>query len=147
VKEQGGTVSIRIPSDPKQLYLMRRLVQEVSHAHGFTEEEVKRIVLAMDEACANVIRHAYAGDPTGTIVIEAGPLEDGVFFEVTDRGRKVDPETIKPRSLDEVQPGGLGTHFIRAVMDEVSYDTTSGPGTRLRMVKRRKVSGPEGEGS
>jgi anti-sigma regulatory factor (Ser/Thr protein kinase) len=146
VKEQGETVSIRIPSDPKQLYLMRRLVQEVSLAHGFTEEEVKRIVLAMDEACSNVIRHAYEGAPSGTIVIEAGPFEDGVLFEVIDHGRKVDPDSIKPRSLEEVQPGGLGTHFIRAVMDEVSYDTTSGPGTRLRMIKRRKASGPEGEG-
>ena len=133
-----GTVSIRIPSDPKHLYLMRRLVQEVSLAHGFAEEEVRRIVLAMDEACTNVIRYAYAGDPGGSIDIEAHPIEDGLRFTVIDQGRKPDAATIAPRALDEVRPGGLGTHFIQMVMDEVRYDTSPERGTRLCLVKRRK---------
>jgi anti-sigma regulatory factor (Ser/Thr protein kinase) len=107
-----GSVSIRIPSDPKHLYLMRRLVQEISLAHGFTEEEVRRIVLAMDEACTNVIRYAYEGDPGGSIDIEAHPVEDGIRFTVIDQGRKPDPAAIGPRALEEVRPGGLGT-FIR----------------------------------
>ena len=92
---------------------MRRLVQEVSLAHGFTEQEVRRIVLAMDEACSNVIRYAYGGDPTGSIVIEAGPCEDGVCFEVIDWGRKPDPDAIKPRSLEDDLGAELGAHEIR----------------------------------
>ena len=142
-----GTVSIRIPSDPKHLYLMRRLVQEVSLAHGFTEEEVRRIVLAMDEACTNVIRHAYGGDPGGSIDIEAHPIEDGLRFTVIDHGRKPEPGAIAPRALDEVRPGGLGTHFIQRVMDEVVYDTSQERGTRLCLVKRRKPGdGSRGKG-
>jgi anti-sigma regulatory factor (Ser/Thr protein kinase) len=124
---------------------MRRLVKEISSAAGFGEEETGRIVLAMDEACTNVIRHAYGGDTRETIVIEAGPCEGGVCFVVVDEGRKPDPESIRPRALDKVAPGGLGTHFIQAVMDQVTYDTTSGPGTRLTMIKRRKASGEEEE--
>jgi anti-sigma regulatory factor (Ser/Thr protein kinase) len=84
---------------------MRRLVQEVSLAHGFTEEEVRRIVLAMDEACTNVIRHAYGGDPGGSIDIEAHPIEDGLRFVVIDHGRKPDPDTIAPRALELRQAG------------------------------------------
>ncbi len=133
-----GTVSIRIPSDPKHLYLMRRLVQEVSLAHGFTEDEVRRIVLAMDEACTNVIRYAYDEEPNGSIDIEACPLEDGLQFTVIDYGRKPDPAAIAPRALDEIRPGGLGTHFIQMVMDEVRYDTSPARGTRLCLVKHRK---------
>jgi anti-sigma regulatory factor (Ser/Thr protein kinase) len=142
-----STVSIRIPSDPKHLYLMRRLVQEISLAHGFSEEEVRRIVLAMDEACTNVIRYAYEGDSEQAIDIEAGPVEDGVRFVVIDYGRKPDPDAIAPRALHEVRPGGLGTHFIREVMDEVAYDTSGERGTRLSLVKRRKPAAPAAEGS
>jgi anti-sigma regulatory factor (Ser/Thr protein kinase) len=142
-----GAVSIRIPSDPKHLYLMRRLVQEISLAHGFPEEEVRRIVLAMDEACTNVIRYAYEGDPGGSIDIEAEPTAEGLRFTVIDYGRKPDHAAIAPRALDEVRPGGLGTHFIQMVMDEVRYDTSPERGTRLCLVKRRKASnGSEGKG-
>lgn len=146
MKDPASTVSICIPSDPKQLYLMRRLVQEISLAHGFPEEEIQRIVLAMDEACSNVIRYAYEGDPGGDIVIEAGPTEEGLCFVVIDRGRKPDPDSIQPRSLEDIKPGGLGTHFIRAVMDQVTYDTSSGPGTRLVLIKKRKSAEPEAKG-
>ena len=146
MKAPKGTVTIRIPSDPRHLYLMRRLVQEVSIAQGFAEEETRRIVLAMDEACSNVIRYAYDGDPSESIIIEAGPVEDGLRLVVIDHGRKPDLQSIKPRDLDNIHPGGLGTHLIQAVMDDVNYDTSSGPGTRLIMIKRRKPSGLEGEG-
>jgi anti-sigma regulatory factor (Ser/Thr protein kinase) len=143
VTEPTGSVSIRIPSDPKHLYLMRRLVQEVSLAHGFPEEEIRRIVLALDEACSNVIRHAYGGDAGGEILIEAGPCEDGLRFVVIDRGVKPREDAIAPRPLDDLRPGGLGTHFIRAVMDEVTYDTSSSEETRLVMIKRRKALSEE----
>ena len=145
MKVPAGMVSIRIPSDPQQLYLMRRLVQEISIAGGFSEEETRRIVLALDEACTNVIRHAYCGDKGKSIVIEAGCIARGVCFVVIDEGIKPDADAIKPRPLDQIEPGGLGTHFIRAVMDEVSYDTEAGPGTRLTLIKRRKTEEPEQE--
>ena len=143
MKAPHGIVSIRIPSDPEQLYLMRRLVREIAAKGGFKEEEVRRIVLALDEACTNVIRHAYCGETGKNIVIEAGCIEDGVYFVVIDEGIKPDPDAIQPRALDEIEPGGLGTHFIRAVMDEVDYDTSTGPGTRLTLIKRHK--GPRSE--
>ncbi|MDP3939038.1 MAG: ATP-binding protein, partial [Deltaproteobacteria bacterium] len=102
MKGPEGTVSIRIPSDPKKLYLMRRLVKEISCAEGFAEKETGRIVLAMDEACTNVIRHAYGGDTGKSIVIEAGPCEEGICFVVIDEGRKPDPDSIRPRPLDQI---------------------------------------------
>ena len=145
MKAPEGMVSIRIPSDPEQLYLMRRIVREISAKGGFKEEETRRIVLALDEACTNVIRHAYCGEEGKYIVIEAGCIDDGVCFVVIDEGIKPDPDAIKPRPLDEIEPGGLGTHFIRAVMDEVEYDTSAGPGTRLTLIKRRKGPGSEDE--
>ena len=54
-----------------------------------------------------------------------------VFF------KQVDPESIQPRDLDDIRPGGLGVHIIREVMDEVAYEKRQGPGMRLTMIKHQ----------
>lgn len=56
---------------------------------------------------------------------------------IEDEARQVDPAIIKSRNLDEVRPGGLGVHIIRAVMDEVAYEHRSPIGMRLSMIKKR----------
>ena len=96
-----------------------------------------RIVLAVDEACQNVIRHAYCGDAGGDIVLEIERRGDILIFSLRDFAPPIDPTRVKPRDLDDVRPGGLGTHFIRDVMDEADFTSPpSGDGNLLRMVKR-----------
>ena len=53
----------------------------------------------------------------------------------------MDPAVIKSRNLDEVRPGGLGVHIIKAVMDEVSYEKRNPIGMRLTMTKKRSGIG------
>lgn len=94
------------------------------------------IVLAVDEACANIIRHSYEGAVDKPILCE-GQLEDGtISFILRDFGKKVDPSCIQSRDLGDVRPGGLGVHFMRKVMDTVEFEDCGAGGTCLTMRKR-----------
>lgn len=101
---------------------------------GFCEEDVQFIILAVDEACANIIRHAYKGRPDGSIIISCKEREDGIEFLLVDQGEPADTSRWHRRSLDEVRPGGLGLNLIYAVMDEVQYRQGEG-GNELVLAK------------
>ena len=130
---------VRIPSSPSALPTVREAVCAVAGEVGFDEDGIARMVLAIDEAITNVIKHAYEGrrdqvvEVCLTRVAEKG-LE-GIQFDIRDFGKQVDPETICGRDLTDVRPGGLGVHIIRSVMDRVVYTPAEGGGMRLRMIK------------
>jgi sigma-B regulation protein RsbU (phosphoserine phosphatase) len=94
-------------------------------------------VLATDEACQNIIRHAYGGESDDVIEFEIEHQGDALVFSLVDHAPAIDPSQVQPRDLDDIRPGGLGTHFIRRVMDEVEFlNPPSGRGNLLRMVRR-----------
>ena len=116
---------------------MRGAVGEAAARCGCDAEAVRDVVIAVDEACQNVIRHAYGGRTDGEIVLEIRRHDDTMVVDLRDFAEVVDPEKIKPRDLDDLRPGGLGTHFISEVMDSVEYlAPPRGRGTLLRMAKR-----------
>jgi anti-sigma regulatory factor (Ser/Thr protein kinase) len=98
-------------------------------------EEQRKVVLAVDEACANIIKHTFQGDPNQAITIFCEGDEQRLEFVLTDCGPRVDVKRVRPRDIGEIRPGGLGTHFIRSIMDEVDYRFEEGCGNVLRMVK------------
>jgi anti-sigma regulatory factor (Ser/Thr protein kinase) len=63
---------------------------------------------------------------------------DRFHVQLTDTGRKPDVSSITPRRLDDIRPGGLGTHFIASVFDSVVYDTSGERGTVLTLTKERR---------
>ena len=130
-------VALTVPSQPKFLYVVRSAAYPVVIEAGFSRKEARRIVLALDEACSNIIRHAYAGDPEGTISLTLTVTGTELRIELRDTGKQVDATTIAPRDLKDVRPGGLGTHFINAVFDTVRYDTSGRAGTLLTMQRKR----------
>ena len=128
---------MRISSRPDCLRLVRALVNEVGDANGCSGECISQMVMAVDEACQNIIRHAYAGDPQGEIVVDIRRQDDAIAIHLLDFAAPVDVSKIKPRPLDDVKPGGLGTHFIHECMDECGFLTPpEGAGNCLRMVKK-----------
>ena len=130
-------LSHRFAARPAELREARAAVEKVCRNVGCSEPCTRDVVLAVDEACQNVIRHAYQGDPEGEIVLEL--LHDGedLVVYLRDFAPRVDPEAIRPRDLDDVRPGGLGTHFIREVTDSHEFLTPEdGEGNLLRMRKR-----------
>jgi sigma-B regulation protein RsbU (phosphoserine phosphatase) len=137
-KEAGVLLlEFSIPAHSDQLWKMRAAVRECVEASGCSETPAADIVLAVDEACQNIIRHAYKGDPEGVIELDVRRDGDDLIICLLDLAPEVDPSKVKPRDLEDIRPGGLGTHFIQKVMDRADF--LPRPGTRgnlLRMVKR-----------
>ena len=137
--EGEPVVQITVASRPDKLRLVRSVVTEAAVACGCGETCIHEIVIAVDEACQNVIRHAYGGDPDKEILIDVRREGDRIAFNIIDYAAPVDVSKVKPRSLDELRPGGLGTHFIAECMDDARFRSPpKGAGNRLWMIKKIK---------
>lgn len=139
-------VELIIASHARSLPVVRSAVERMAQVEGFDEADTHCLMLAIDEALANVIKHGYQGRPDQPINVVLTRVEGpdgrtGLAVEVRDQGRQVDPATIKGRDLDDVRPGGLGVHIMQSVMDEVCYSCPPGGGMLLRMVKYTGCAG------
>ena len=124
-------------SDAENLRLVRRAVNDVVHLLGFDESASQRVVLAVDEAFANVIRHAYRGSSEGRVELSFWLDDDALRFELRDFAEAIDFSCIRPRDLDDCRPGGLGINLIDSVMDHWHFSQPEdGFGNRLTMSKR-----------
>jgi len=113
-----------MPSDPRYLPVVRGAIGPLAAVIGWDESECRAIVLALDEALANVIRHAYHNSADGLIELECRESADGLEITLWDKGDAVDRSRICAREIGCDQPGGLGTHIIKKVMDRVSYEAS-----------------------
>jgi sigma-B regulation protein RsbU (phosphoserine phosphatase) len=130
-------LELRVPARPRELAGIRAAVRESALSAGCSEAGAHDIVMAVDEACQNIIRHAYGGECEGDIVLRIERQGDALVFSLIDFAPPVDPEKVKPRELDDVRPGGLGTFLIQEVMDSAEFrEPPPGCGNLLRMVKR-----------
>src|SRR5207248_10434977 len=101
-------------------------VERLAAVFGFAEEECCAITLAVHEALANIIRHAYQGRPDGPVELTCRGLENGLEFTLVDRGQPLDPAWVCARPLDDAAVGGSGTHIIRQPTARVDYEQRRG---------------------
>lgn len=131
-------VELRIPSCADRLKLVRSVVNCAAQMFGFKDEDVDSLVLAVNEACMNIMQHAYC-ECEGEIVLEIIDKHDELVFRLTDFAETVDKSNIKPRDLSEIRPGGLGVHLMQEVMDRVSYyDGPNNKGNIVELSKKLK---------
>ncbi len=130
-------ISVTVPSAPRYIKGIRALCQPLCEELGFPADVTSNLCLALNEACANVIEHACGGDPHKEVSVEFWVAEDRIEMKVLNYCRKSEVSQCKPRPLDEVRPGGLGTHFIEALMDRVQYVPGAGDQMDLVLLKRR----------
>jgi serine/threonine-protein kinase RsbW len=129
---------IKVQSDPKYLSVIRTVTAKMGEVYGLSESATEDIKLAIDEACSNVIRHAYGGDARQSILVRYRMTKKGFEVLIEDNGAKVQPESIEGRNLDDIRPGGLGVHFIKRAFDIFQFDPRKRKGNRLRLVRLRK---------
>ncbi|HAS53966.1 MAG TPA: hypothetical protein DCS42_07450 [Nitrospiraceae bacterium] len=132
-----AAVTLTVPSHPKYLYVIRSALYPLVIDAGFSKKEAGKIILAVDEACSNVIKYAYEGDHSQVITLKATTEDGRCTIVIEDFGKQVDASRIAPRDLADVRPGGLGTHFMGTVFDRVEYDTSRERGTLLTLEKRK----------
>ncbi len=130
-------VVITIPSHPKYLSMVRAATVNMGKLYGMEDIAIEDVKLAVDEACSNVIKHAYRGDTSKKIVIKYKIMQNGFAVVIEDSGIKAHLESIKGRSLDDVRPGGLGIHLIKRVFDVFKFDEKKKKGNRLVLIKYR----------
>lgn len=139
IETQMNLVKITIPSDPNNVCVARTAAETFAQRQGFDVEQAGQIGLALNEALANVIEHGYEGKTNQEIVVTLERVETAgracLKVVVKDFGRQVDPGAIKGRELDDVRPGGIGVHIMKAVMDQVQYDCPGDGGMELTMSK------------
>ena len=102
---------------------VRVFSREVFEKINIPQEQKDELVLAIAEAAQNIVKHGYKDIESTTdkmqirISLKSGELEIGFF----DKGKPVVPGNIQHRKLDDIKPGGLGTFFIKQIMDEAVF--------------------------
>ena len=125
---------VEFSSHTGNLALMRNFVRGFLDAYPFSEKERTLMVLGVDEACTNIIRHAYHLRDDQPIALSCEAKRDCVCMRLRDYGKQSPPEAMRGRSHDLIKPGGLGLHLIRNAFDKVDYIMKS-RGTELVLTK------------
>jgi anti-sigma regulatory factor (Ser/Thr protein kinase) len=128
-------MKITIKSNPKELRRVR-LEIEIYCKTNFTNIETSKVIIAVDEALQNVMRHAYEMKPDKLIDIFFKKIELNNFeVKIRDYGKQSPLENIKSRDLKELRPGGLGVYFIEQCSKSSEYKhLLDGIGTELTLV-------------
>jgi anti-sigma regulatory factor (Ser/Thr protein kinase) len=137
-----ATEALSLASRVEEIDGARRWVTERIRAAGFGDDDVWALELALTEALANVIHHAYGGDPGQRIELELRVGEERAEVTIRDYGAPFDPHAYEPEPLDTPRSGGYGVHLIREVLDEVAAEPAAGGGTQLRLTKYRSPGSP-----
>lgn len=139
VKKAPAQYEIRLPSHTENLEIIREFVFKIITRVGINEEDASKIELAVDEACTNVMKHAYGGESTNPIDVAIKIDYKKVTIVVTDHGKGFNPKLVEipnmKEYLAEMRVGGLGIYLMRSLMDEVTYDVKPGISNKVTMVK------------
>ena len=137
---------MHLASHTVELSRSRKLIERFAATHGFDETAQAQIGLCVNEAMANVIRHAYGGATGKPILLTAEHAEIPATAEkmstsvlritIRDWGNGKNPAELPPKPYNALEPGGVGLICLRSLMDEVSY-TPQPDGMLLTMVKRK----------
>ncbi len=138
-KSNNITKELVVKSSTDHLAEIRKFVENSASESGFSKDTVNKISLAVDEACTNVIKHAYKYSPDREITIHTQLEKTKFTILITDRGDKFDPNLIPVPDLQEYhrqkKVGGLGMYLMKKLMDEVQYNTISGNQNQVVLVK------------
>ena len=127
---------VTVPPDPRYLKGLRAFFGEILGAtYG---DGVEMLILALDESCSNLLKHRFEEHP---VHIRATLQPTLARFEIDDFCCPEDVPQIKPRALEEVRPGGLGTHFVGEIMDRVDFEPDPQNRGRLMLVLEKAFSG------
>jgi serine/threonine-protein kinase RsbW len=131
------------PARLDSLAAIGEFVTHAAEAAGLDARAVYAVQLAVEEACANIIEHAYGGEGRGDIECTCIVNENGLAVILRDHGRPFDPTSVPEpdlyASIEDRKVRGLGLYFIRQLMDQVRFEFTADSGNVLTMVKRKEA--------
>ncbi|MCP4646062.1 MAG: ATP-binding protein [bacterium] len=141
-------IHVELKSDARLLQSVRGLVTGYVVSLGFSEGKVEDIVLAVDEACSNAIRHAYCGCPDRCLTLSLTRAGKNLEIMIRDSGKPAPAERVAPPRASrgkkrDVTPGGLGIPLMHRVFDKVDFERGRTRGNcvtlRLRLPRQGKA--------
>ncbi len=149
INKTTDRLTIHAPGDGSCLARIRAIMADLARQVGFPDHEITMIQMAVDEACANVVEHAYAPDKQWRwqhrqpeICMHIRTEHGRLVVEINDHGQRFDFTSYRPTdvaaNLDEMKNGGYGVPIMRRFMDEVQYSSNNQTGNTLRLVKYLK---------
>jgi anti-sigma regulatory factor (Ser/Thr protein kinase) len=119
--------SLTVPARFDQLRSITEFVRRQAERAGFAHLELNRIELAVDEACSNIIQHAYADQASGLIRVRVqSEARQRIIITLVDTGKPFDPGEVPQHdpkaALDDMKVGGLGLYLMRQTMDDVRFE-------------------------
>ena len=131
-------IHIDLVSDPRLLASVRGLIRTYLVNEGFSNDRAGEIVLAVDEACTNAMRHSYGGKPEGRLRLTVRSHDGAIEFILKDKGIPVPLEKCGRKDLaapdaSSLTPGGLGVQLMYSVFDEVTFRPGKTSGNRVVM--------------
>lgn len=128
-----------VNSTTDNLAQVREFTKSAAEESGFSEETVGKIILAVDEACTNIIKHAYKYSPDGKIIISTKFDSAKFAISIIDEGTHFNPDAVPiPNVLEyykQKKVGGLGIYLMKKLMDEVKFSTLSGNKNQVVLIK------------
>jgi serine/threonine-protein kinase RsbW len=127
------------PGNFESLAPISNFIVDQAEEAGFTPSEVYAIQTAVDEACANIIDHAYGGENIGKIEIRIMNIKRGIKVILKDTGEPFDPDEVPEPDISSPleirKERGLGIFFMRQLMDKVAFKFSPSQGNTLTLVK------------
>ena len=138
-RSKKNTGELIVKSRTENLSLIRDFISSQASSSGLTAEEIENIMLAVDEACTNIIKHAYKSYPEGDIVIKLEYNDDKLMISIIDHGNTFDPGAVPDPDLQKYyrngKVGGLGMYLMKTLMDDVKYISVPGKYNKVLLSK------------
>ncbi|MFO8029112.1 MAG: ATP-binding protein [Cyclonatronaceae bacterium] len=132
--------TLRISASTDELERIRHFVADHARNFGFGDDDINDIILAVDEACTNIIKHAYGWQKGKPIHIQLGMRGKEMLITILDEGKPFDPDSYRLPSmqdqLEQKKRSGYGILLIRKLMDHVEYRKRKSR-NEIRMTKKR----------
>lgn len=133
-----SSLDLDVGLSPRLMGVIREMAGRLAQLGGLDRDGVNGVKLAVDEACTNVLRHAYCGDTSRRVRIHFMLDPDKLEIELHDFGIGFDPREVPEPDPESPKPGGMGVFLIKSTMDQVQYSQSDYEGNRLKMIKNLK---------
>jgi serine/threonine-protein kinase RsbW len=140
IRNKNRTGELKVKSKTENLSEIRDFVSNNALEAGIPMTTVENIILAVDEACTNIIKHAYKLSPEGEIIIKIDYDEEKFMVTIIDYGKSFEPERVPLPDLQkyyrEHRVGGLGMYLMKSLMDDVKYSSVPGKYNQVLLSKK-----------
>jgi len=129
-----------VKSSTANLITIRKFINNKAKTYGFSSSETEDIVLAVDEACTNIIKHSYHSKPNFDIEITVSFSDNNFNIKIIDYGETFEPASIKELNLElyrkQRRVGGLGVYLMKTLMDDVTYSFVKNKYNQVLLIKK-----------